>query len=274
MSDNGPLVSQPSSQKPTSEEPQEQDQEEPQVEITGLELLMFSDEMDTVDYSFDSYAQDSFGVIHERIERTNATKNHHVDAVQQQEEQEEVLSNASSSVCDSFAADDEPQEEEVDYGYGEQYVPPRCIAPIRYFSSGPQDAGDDVSSDVSLDLVDYGRYKSTRRSSMGSYANDSINDFDQYNYYNSSRRSSLGSCSYANDSVYKAKKTSVRKNTGATPVPSRRASLGSYANDSLNLNLQHLAKMKRRCSNESFYAFSKEVYETQSINTNGVGRAA
>jgi len=255
----------------------EEDQPPPKVEITGLELLMFSDDVDASDHSFDSYAKDSFGVSCERMRHAK------MDA---------ILSSSGhynrGGVRASRRMSNSSIGEGQSYGYGDQVMQPLSYDDFSSFAdeSAPypnqkmyglyRSNRRGSMESYANDSADFGRYKSTHRSSIGSisyrttrrnsmesFANDSI-DFGRYE---STRRSSIGSSSYANDSVYRAK-----GGGGCGGGACRRSSMGSYANDSMKL--QNLAKVKRRTSNESFYAFSKEVYDTQAINTGGVGRAA
>lgn len=199
------------------------------VEITGLELLMGSS-TDSSDFSFDTYAQDSFEAARLRMRKQQ------IQLRPSSRRPQRRMSN-----CSSIGEDES-------YGYEQDSVPQ--LRP------------------------DYGRYSSTRRASMGSYANDSV----EYGRYNkTTRRSSLGtmgSASYANDSI---------QNMRSNSRPQRRFSnFSEYANDSVEMAQQRSNKprtvkhdvMKRRLSNESWFSFAPEVYESQTINTGGANRAA
>jgi hypothetical protein len=129
-----------------------------------------------------------------------------------------------------------------------------------------------------------GRFVRPRRSSLGSYANDSVQG-----RFARRRRSSLGS--YANDPIAyrRSQKQPVNRryslaDTCYTTTTSNEDSVGrpqrtlsnnpDYGADTLRHCISNNV-MKRRMSNSSVSssAFSQEVYETQSINSR-VGRAA
>jgi len=233
------------------EEEEESALDAPQVEITGLEILYGCSD-DASDHSFDSYGRDSFDVAQDRMDRakTNRARSRSARTPRGRRAPRRM------SNCSSIG-------EDQSYGYGDLTVPPLSEhMPVQASASELSSLFDE---DEAPDYG-YGRYKATRRSSIGtygSYAKDSV----CHGYAKSTRRNSIGTTgSYAKDSVCYGRYKSTRRSSIGTIGSISFAD--SYAADSVKL-----PKTKRRMSNSSF-AFSREVYESQSINTGGVGRAA
>lgn len=202
------------------------------VEITGLELLTFSEDsgMDSSNFSFDSYAQDSFGVAHDRMN----------SGARPSEAPQRRRVHRRMSNCSSIGEDGES------YGYNEGIE--RYTKPTRRSSLG------------SCESTDFAKYKSTRRSSLGSYANDSVD----YERYKAMHRISVGS--HANGSVDYGRYKSTRRSSIDSNY--------SYANDSVQMRPATSKKVSELKTSDSCFSFSQEVYETQSINTGGASRAA
>jgi hypothetical protein len=113
----------------------------------------------------------------------------------------------------------------------------------------------------SVTSVDYGKYKSTakttRRSSLGSYAGDSV-DYQRYKS-TKARRSSIGS--YADDSVDYGRYKSTRT------AQARRGSMESYAGDSVDYGRYKSTKTARRGSMESYAGDSVDYGKYKSTQT-------
>jgi hypothetical protein len=248
------------------------------VQIMGLELLQTpanallcsgNNNEDEDDYSYDSYANDSVGSFRHQALPTALTRELSVSAItsnvttaplnssSQHSQQQQFIVPAHRpfkrrmSNCSSIGENVEEHPQATSYwnnnnynnneGYGtnnmdvslskDAYGYGDC-SPVKRrqnvaervdFGKFKSTRRGSLESCAEQDSVDYGRYKSTtaRRSSMGSYAGDSV-DYDQYKN-TKTRRSSIGS--YAGDSVDYGRYKSTK---------ARRSSIGSYADDSVD----------------------------------------
>lgn len=237
----------------------------PTIEIMGLELLMMPESgfQSSCDFSFDSYAQDSLGPHRGKTLPRHHPSNEgapHIRVIRR-------MSNCSSIGVES-------------YGYGEDDIDcgdsSNMLQVHRRASMG--------SANFANDGYEYGRYKATRRSSLGSYANDSL--AGEHQRYASQRRGSRmvrrGSVgSYAADSLCGRQnrnryngvaKTQRRSSIGSYAADSlvgrykatRRSSIGSYEDDSFNFNSSFVRKnhaaddSSRNCS--SFADFANDSF--------------
>jgi hypothetical protein len=267
------------------------------VQIMGLELLQtpsqfcvggaaVDDEED--DYSYDSYAHDSVSSFRREalqlptgrltaakaISSTSAAAPGHLHQHLQQHQQQQQpvrsfqrrMSNCSSIGENQESADGNNVDTDA---YGYEYE--RCSSPSKRRSNSNHGSNKKVHT-AGGDSVDYGRYKSTRRGSLDSYAGDSVDcgrsskkshavpaneaaDSNDYGRYKSTRRGSLDS--YAGDSVdygrYKNSSTDANANTktASHAQQQRRGSMESYAVDSVDRGYKN-TKTARRNSMESY----------------------
>ena len=212
------------------------------VEITGLELLGLSEHSDDSEFSFDSYAHDSFvhAFRHTMVCQTKETNNTTCSTrgpiqpvrrpsnySSQGEESEEQSLGYESTDVESYAADSVQ---------GGGYLPPTHRRASLGSRTSKQSSGGPQAS---------------RRGSLDSYAMDSVQ------LQRDLPRRYTDFSEFANDSFVVA-----RLRTERNPA-------SSVYQDFNN----ELSTIKRRISLDSTYNFSQGVYETQSIH-GGAGRAA
>lgn len=256
------------------------------VQIMGLELLKARASYAEGDEesSYESYANDSFPLAESRMSLAVSTlRTPPPRRLSSEHRPRRRLSNCSSHVGETDAKafyDYGSTHNTRDLGYSSLHVP-------RGGSSHDVDYGRFKTTrrgsmeSYANDSVDYGRYKTTRRSSIDSYANDSV----EFRRFNVKRQSSAQS--FAADSVGNNRYRSIsrRSSTGShsinmhsirARVPRRFSNMSDYGSESLDISRKDgdsLAQysFKRRMSNASNSSYSSRLSGARFY---GVTRAA